>query len=73
MKLTSSRAIPTIRVKFTPKGRRVARPIPRDRVCWYCTNDQHPRCPWPATCACWTCYATEMQQQAGGSSAEASS
>lgn len=33
--------------------------LPRDVTCWYCARGQHARCPWPATCNCYTCYPIE--------------
>ncbi len=36
--------------------------IPRDLTCWYCAHEQHARCLWPATCACWTCYPRQQAE-----------
>ena len=35
--------------------------IPRDMTCWYCAHEQHARCLWPSTCACWSCYPRQAE------------
>lgn len=36
--------------------------IPRDMTCWHRAHEQHARCLWPATGACWSCYPRQQAE-----------